>query len=125
MGTEILGRYLQNELYRFILLRVISDQWVDYLTKVEALRVSIGLEAYAQRDPLVQYKTRATDMFQALLADIRMGVVSRIFTSQVRRTPTQEQNQQPAEQAPQVQPAAAQTQSDIHPGDRKKKRHRH
>ena len=125
VGTEILGRYLQNELYRFILLRVISDQWVDYLTKVEALRVSIGLEAYAQRDPLVQYKTRATDMFQALLADIRMGVVSRIFTSQVRRTPTQEQNQQPAEQAPQVQPAAAQTQSAIHPGDRKKKRHRH
>ena len=54
--VEIIGHYLQNELYRYHLLSVISDQWVDYLTKVEALRVSIGLEAYAQRDPLVQYK---------------------------------------------------------------------
>ena len=38
--------------------------WVDYLTQVEALRVSIGLEAYAQRDPLVQYKGKASEMFQ-------------------------------------------------------------
>ncbi|MCE1254331.1 MAG: hypothetical protein LWX83_12390, partial [Anaerolineae bacterium] len=67
---DILGAFLQNELYRYTLLRVISDQWVDYLTRVEALRVSIGLEAYAQRDPLVQYKSRATEMFATLLADI-------------------------------------------------------
>jgi preprotein translocase subunit SecA len=125
--TESLGRYLQNELYRFILLRVISDQWVEYLTKVEALRVSIGLEAYAQRDPLVQYKTQATEMFQVLLADIRMGVVSRIFTSQVRRGPNVEQNQQTGEQPPQqTQQAAAQSANSDESGtDRKKKRHRH
>jgi preprotein translocase subunit SecA len=46
---------------------------------VEALRISIGLEAYAQRDPLVQYKTKASEMFQTLLAEIRSGVVSRMF----------------------------------------------
>jgi len=125
--TEVLGRYLQNELYRFILLRVISDQWVDYLTKVEALRVSIGLEAYAQRDPLVQYKTQATEMFQVLLADIRLGVVSRIFTSQVRRGPTVDQNQQQgSEQPSQAQSSAPQAgNSDNASPDRKKKRHRH
>jgi len=125
--TELLGRYLQNELYRFILLRVISDQWVDYLTKVEALRVSIGLEAYAQRDPLVQYKTQATEMFQVLLADIRLGVVSRIFTSQVRRGPTVDQNQQQgSEQPSQAQSSAPQAgNSDNASPDRKKKRHRH
>ncbi len=85
LAQQVLGHYLQNQVYRDLLLRVISEQWVDYLTSVEALRVSIGLEAYAQRDPLVQYKSRATEMFQQLLADIRMGVIAHIFTYQVGR----------------------------------------
>jgi preprotein translocase subunit SecA len=68
-----------------LLLRAITEQWVEYLTRVEALRVSIGLEAYAQRDPLVQYKTQASQMFQGLLADIRSLVISRIFASRPRR----------------------------------------
>lgn len=82
---KVLGHRLQNEVYRELLLRVISDQWVDYLTKMEALRVSIRMEAYAQRDPLVQYKGKALEMFQALLADIRMGVISRLFTYRTQR----------------------------------------
>jgi len=61
---------------------------VEYLTKVEALRVSIGLEAYAQRDPLIQYKSQASEMFTGLLGDIRMGVISRMFTYQPRRAAT-------------------------------------
>jgi preprotein translocase subunit SecA len=77
---DVLGWHLQNEACRQLLLRIISDQWVDYLTNVEALRISIRMEAYAQKDPLVEYKGRATDMFQTLLAEIRMGVVSRLFT---------------------------------------------
>ncbi len=79
-----LGWYHQNETTRQLLLSVISELWVDYLTRVEALRVSIGLEAYAQRDPLVQYKGRASEMFQQLLADIRIGVISRLFTYRPR-----------------------------------------
>ena len=75
-----IGSRAVTAIYRQLLLRVISDLWVDYLTKVEALRVGIGLEAYAQRDPLVQYKTQAFEMFQNLLEDTRMGVVSRMFT---------------------------------------------
>ncbi len=85
LAQQVLGHYLQNQVARDLLLRVISEQWVDYLTSVEALRVSIGLEAYAQRDPLVQYKSRATEMFQQLLADIRMGVIAHIFTYRVQR----------------------------------------
>ncbi|MBN2258514.1 MAG: hypothetical protein JW704_11980, partial [Anaerolineaceae bacterium] len=49
----LIGVRVQGEVYRQILLGAISELWVDYLTQVEALRVSIGLEAYAQRDPLV------------------------------------------------------------------------
>jgi preprotein translocase subunit SecA len=64
---------------RSVLLKAITEQWVDYLTRVEALRVSISLEAYAQRDPLVQYKMKASDMFQTLLRDIRSAVVSNMF----------------------------------------------
>jgi preprotein translocase subunit SecA len=79
-----LGRQGMTRIYRQLLLSVISNLWVEYLTEVEALRVSIGLEAYAQRDPLVQYKNRAFEMFQNLLRDMRLSVVSRMFTFQAR-----------------------------------------
>jgi preprotein translocase subunit SecA len=75
-----LGRQGMTKVYRQLLLSVISNLWVEYLTQLEALRVSIGLEAYAQRDPLVQYKNRAFEMFQNLLRDMRLSVVSRMFT---------------------------------------------
>ncbi|MGC1375794.1 MAG: hypothetical protein WA821_06215 [Anaerolineales bacterium] len=74
-----LGRRRLTEVYRGVLLGAITELWVDYLTRVEALRISIGLEAYAQRDPLVQYKGKASEMFQTLLAEIRSGAVSRMF----------------------------------------------
>ena len=74
-----LGRRRLTEIYRSILLGAITEMWVDYLTRVEALRISIGLEAYAQRDPLVQYKSKASEMFQTLLGEIRSGTVSRMF----------------------------------------------
>jgi preprotein translocase subunit SecA len=74
-----LGRRALTELYRQLLLGVITELWVDYLTQMEALRVSIGLEAYGQRDPLVQYKSKAYELFQNLLKDMRSGVISRMF----------------------------------------------
>jgi preprotein translocase subunit SecA len=80
-----LGAYVLNEVHRQLLLGAITELWVDYLTRVEALRVSIGLEAYAQRDPLVQYKSRASEMYQQLLGDIRGLVISRAFAVQPRR----------------------------------------
>jgi preprotein translocase subunit SecA len=81
----VLGQRLQNDIYRSLLLSAISEQWVEYLTKIESLRVSIGMEAYAQRDPLVQYKGKASELFRVLLADIRNAVVSRMYTMQPRR----------------------------------------
>jgi len=81
---DLLGRSVLSNIYRDLFLRVISELWVEYLTEMEALRVAIGLEAYAQRDPLVQYKTRGFEMFQRLMADMRLGVVNRMFTFQPR-----------------------------------------
>ncbi len=78
--ADELGRQALTKIYRELMLRVISNLWIEYLTQMEALRVAIGLEAYAQRDPLVQYKTRAFEMFQNLLVDMRISVVTRMFT---------------------------------------------
>ncbi|HEY43084.1 MAG TPA: hypothetical protein G4O11_03795 [Anaerolineae bacterium] len=77
---RILGRKALSQIYRDLILFVGDRLWVEYLTRMEALRTSIGLEAYGQRDPLVQYKSRAFDMFGQLLADVRAGVVSQLFS---------------------------------------------
>jgi preprotein translocase subunit SecA len=77
--VEEYGRRALTEIYRQLLLSVITELWVDYLTQMEGLRVSVGLEAYAQRDPLVQYKKRAFELYQELLSNVRMSVVTRMF----------------------------------------------
>ena len=73
-----LGRQALTEVYRQLLLGVITELWVDYLTQMEALRVSIGLEAYAQRDPLVQYKSRASEMYHELVANMRLTLANEL-----------------------------------------------
>jgi len=83
--VEDLGRKALTEIYRQLLLSVITELWVDYLTQMEGLRVSIGLEAYAQRDPLVQYKNRAFELYQELMANVRSSVINRMFTYRPRQ----------------------------------------
>jgi preprotein translocase subunit SecA len=97
-----LGHVLLTEAYRSLFLSVADRLWVEYLTQMEALRTSIGLEAYGQRDPLVQYKSRAFDMFQQLLGDIRAGMVSRQF----RVRPPSEAQPTAASVERQIRPAA-------------------
>lgn len=77
--VTFLGKQMQNSIYRRLLLGTISEAWVEYLTRMEALRVSIGMEAYAQRDPLVEYKGKASMMFKELLSEVRAGVISKMF----------------------------------------------
>jgi preprotein translocase subunit SecA len=135
--SEVLGQRVVNEIFRQLLLSVISELWVDYLTRVEALRVSIGLEAYAQRDPLVQYKGRASELFQELIAEIRAGVISRMFTFRPRQVSQAVAEREPAA-VPQptgadaqpvaalpVQAAQPRPQPQPAPGGGKRKRHRH
>ena len=76
------GNRVQQFIYRHILLQSISELWIEHLTKMEALRISVGMEAYAQRDPLVQYKSYSTDTFKDLLANIRQTVISKMFRLQ-------------------------------------------
>ncbi|GAB4578670.1 MAG: hypothetical protein Fur0022_14060 [Anaerolineales bacterium] len=88
---EELGRQVLTQTYRQLMLRVIDSLWIEYLTQMEALRISVGLEAYAQRDPLVTYKSKASELFQTLINDTRTGVVSRLFTF---RAPTSLQTEE-------------------------------
>ncbi|HET7011269.1 MAG TPA: hypothetical protein VFI11_10875 [Anaerolineales bacterium] len=117
---EALGRSILTEGLRGLILAVGDRLWVDYLTQMEALRTSIGLEAYGQRDPLVQYKSRAFDMFGHLQADIRAGVISRLFRAQAPRPSLA------APAAGEVAPASAAPPTAI-PAEaaRKKRRRRH
>ncbi len=114
---EAIGQYALNEVHRQLLLGATSELWVEYLTRIEALRVSIGLEAYAQRDPLVQYKSRASEMFTQLVEDIRGLVISRVFAYQPRPVEIT-----PVETANVPTTTASTPQSD---NGKKKKRRRH
>jgi preprotein translocase subunit SecA len=119
LPTGEIGRRVQSQIYRQVLLGAITELWVDYLTRVEALRVSVGLEAYAQSDPLVKYKSRASEMFQTLLADIRAGVIGRIFLYQPRGPATQVETAAEPKSKPVTETLPT-------PGSNKKrKRHRH
>ena len=114
---ESLGSYILNESHRRLLLSATSELWVDYLTRIEALRVSIGLEAYAQRDPLVQYKAKASEMFAQLVEDIRGLVVSRAFT--IQRRPVEIT---PVETAEQPEPTQTQPNTQSQSGKKRRRR---
>jgi preprotein translocase subunit SecA len=60
------------------------------------------MEAYAQRNPLVEYKGKASELFRALLKDVRLGVISRMFTTQPRRS-NEMTVQQPGADQPDVE----------------------
>jgi len=114
-----LGQYQLTEVFRALILSVGDRHWVDYLTQIEALRTSIGLEAYGQRDPLVQYKSRAFDMFQQLLADVRSGVVSRLYRMQM---PSQASSSGPRSKS--ISQEAESSQEDSQKTKRKRRRKR-
>jgi len=106
------------------LIQAVGDrQWIDYLTQMEGLRTAIGLEAYGQRDPLVQYKSRAFDMFSHLQSDIRAAVVARLFRSSA---PPRPGVAAPGRPAPSEDSSSDQVTS-VPPeeGARKKRRKRH
>lgn len=74
-----LGRRIMGRIERRVLLYTINRLWIDYLTDIEDLRRGIGLEAYGQRDPLVEYKRRAFELFEELGNNIRKTAVRSLF----------------------------------------------
>ncbi|MFQ5879490.1 MAG: preprotein translocase subunit SecA [Dehalococcoidia bacterium] len=66
-------------LERLVMLGTIDRLWVEHLTAMDEMRQGIGLHAYGQRDPLVMYKREAHDMWEQLLANIRLGITRTIY----------------------------------------------
>jgi len=62
-----------------VMLQTIDRQWMEYLTQMEHFREGIGLRAYGQRDPLVEYKNEAFEMFNELRERIQGAIVATIF----------------------------------------------
>lgn len=76
-----LGRRVMHQVTRDAMLSVMTRFWIDYLTAIENLRQGIGLEAFGQRDPLVEYKIRSFKLFEELQNSIRSSVVATVFHS--------------------------------------------
>jgi preprotein translocase subunit SecA len=66
---------------RFIALQAIDTHWQEYLRSMDALRQGVGLRAYGQRDPLVEYKREAFTMFSDLMDKIKTDIATRMFRS--------------------------------------------
>lgn len=79
----IFGAEIMREFERMIMLRVVDQKWVDHLTDMEDLREGIGLRAYGQRDPLIEYKREAYDMFQNMIASIQEDMVRFLFKTSI------------------------------------------
>ena len=74
-----------RELERVILLKVIDRKWMDHIDDMEQLRQGIGLQAYGQRNPLVEYKMSGYDMFDEMTANIREDTVKLLFHVRVEQ----------------------------------------
>ncbi|HXW69574.1 MAG TPA: SEC-C metal-binding domain-containing protein, partial [Dissulfurispiraceae bacterium] len=78
-GAEVL-RYME----KVLLLQVIDTQWKDHLLGIDHIKEGIGLRGYAQKDPLVEYKKEAFELFSDMSARITNEVLMRLFRIQVR-----------------------------------------
>jgi len=82
---------------RGIVLKSIDTLWVEHLTVMDKLRTGIGLQGYGQKDPLVEYKREAYNLFNNLLSGIRKQIVYAIYKVGIAQklvVPTQEKEKQ-------------------------------
>ncbi|MBP2019808.1 preprotein translocase subunit SecA [Symbiobacterium terraclitae] len=82
-----LGPEMMRQLERFLILRTVDEKWMDHLDAMDDLREGVGLRAYGQRDPLIEYKMEAMEMFNNMIRSIQRDVVRNLFTIEVAREP--------------------------------------
>ena len=80
-----------RELERVVLLKVIDRKWMDHIDDMDQLRQGIGLQAYGQRDPLVEYKMSGFDMFDDMTAAIQEDTVKLLFHVKIEQKVEREQ----------------------------------
>ncbi len=87
--TEI-GEQELRELERVVMLKVVDQKWMDHIDAMDELKDGIGLRAYGQKDPVVQYRIEGTDMFDEMIYSIQQDVVKILLNvskqKEIRRT---------------------------------------
>ena len=79
-GRELLfGADNMRELEKVVMLKTVDAKWMDHLDAMEMLRQGIGLRAYGQKDPLIEYKLEGYDMFQQMIENVQDDIVRYIF----------------------------------------------
>ena len=68
-----------RQLEKDVLLKVVDNKWIDHLHNIDMLRDGIGLRAYGQKDPLIEYKKEAYDMFNKMMYEIQSDTVKHLF----------------------------------------------
>ncbi|HCT65546.1 MAG TPA: preprotein translocase subunit SecA [Lachnospiraceae bacterium] len=84
-----------RELERVIMLRVIDQKWMDHIDDMDQMRQGIGLHAFAQRDPLIEYKYVSFDMFNELSQNIQVDTLRGLYHVRIVTEPKREEVQQP------------------------------
>ncbi len=84
---DLIGADLMRQSERWIMLKVIDDQWKDHLLSIDSLKEGIGLRGYGQKDPLVEYKKESYDLFEAMMDRIEDETVRLLFFLQIAQDP--------------------------------------
>ena len=88
---EIGDEEKMRELERVILLRVIDQKWMDHIDDMDQMRQGIGLHAYAQRDPLIEYKYSAYDMFNEMSENIQIDTIKTLYRIRIVTEPIRQE----------------------------------
>ena len=73
-----------KELERVVLLKVVDEKWMDHIDAMDELKDGIGLRAYGQKDPVIQYQIEGSEMFDEMINDIKLDVVKILLAVQKR-----------------------------------------
>ena len=79
------GSELMRELERIVLLRVVDEKWMDHIDAMDQLRRGIGMRAYGQRDPVLEYKFEGFEMFEEMIRNIQQDAVKMLLHLRVNR----------------------------------------
>jgi preprotein translocase subunit SecA len=78
---------MMRKIEQFVVLKTIDSKWISYLTEMEHFKEGIGLRAFGQKDPLVEYKNEAFQAFQELLNGIQFDIASTVYRVQLVKEP--------------------------------------
>jgi preprotein translocase subunit SecA len=81
------GPQIADQLFRFAPLRIIDEKWKDHLYDMDRIKEGIGLRAYGQKDPLVEYKREGFAMFTEMLDSVNEEVLKLVFRAQLKMPP--------------------------------------